>query len=165
MYEAPTFHDSDSILVAENNLKDAQGEIDRLRGRQLAWLKMVIRHRGIVRDGYRSLIDWTASRLDIPHTVARDLAYLARRLDDDTIDLIGRGHLPFDRTVSQQRLLQAGASPSDLAASRSSTWPGSRGWPPGSASSAGETSGARSRDSTSTCAFPKTVMYGTSQAG
>ncbi len=77
MYETPTFHDADSILVAENNLKDAQGEIDRLRGRQLAWLKMVVRHRGIVRDGYRSLIDWTASRLDIPHTVARDLAYLA----------------------------------------------------------------------------------------
>ena len=117
MYEVPTFHDADSILVAENNLKDAQGEIDRLRGRQLAWLKMVIRHRGIVRDGYRSLVDWTASRLDIPHTVARDLAYLARRLDDDTIDLIGRGHLPFDRTVTQQRLLQAGAGPADVAAS------------------------------------------------
>ncbi|MDE0137288.1 MAG: HNH endonuclease [bacterium] len=117
MYEAPTFHDADSILVAENNLKDTQREIDRLRGRQLAWLKMVMRHRGIVRDGYRSLIDWTASRLDIPHTVARDLAYLARRLDDDTIDLIGRGHLPFDRTVSQQRLLQAGATPADVAAS------------------------------------------------
>ena len=117
MYEAPAFHDGDSILVAENNLKDAQREIDRLRGRQLMWLKMVIRHRGIVRDGYRSLIDWTASRLDIPHTVARDLAYLARRLDDDRIDLIKRGHLPFDRTVSEQRLLQAGASPSDVAAS------------------------------------------------
>ena len=117
MYEAPTFHDADSILVAENNLKDAQGEIDRLRGRQLVWLKMVVRHRGIVRDGYRSLIDWIASRLDIPHTVARDLAYLARRLDDDRIDLIARGHLPFDRTVAEQRLIQAGASPTDVATS------------------------------------------------
>ena len=115
MYEVIALHDADSILVAEDNLRDAQREIDRLRGRQLAWLKMVIRHQGIVRDGYRSLVDWTASRLDIPHTVARDLAYLARRLDDDTIDLIGRGHLPFDRTVSQQRLLQAGASPADVA--------------------------------------------------
>ena len=38
-------------------------------------------------------------------------------MDDDTIDLIGRGHLPFDRTVSQQRLLQAGATPADVAAS------------------------------------------------
>ena len=117
VYEAPTFHDADSILVAENNLKDAQREIDRLRGRQLAWLKMVVRHRGIVRDGYRSLVDWTASRLDIPHAVARDLAYLALRLDDDRIDLIQRGHLPYDRTVSQQRLLQAGATPADVAAS------------------------------------------------
>ena len=111
------FHDADSLLVAENNLKDAQREIDRLRGRQLAWLKMVIRHRGTVRDGYRSLVDWTASRLDIPHTVARDLAYLARRLDDDTIELMQRGHLPFDRTVTTQRLLQAGAGPADVAAS------------------------------------------------
>ena len=110
MYEV-AFHDADSILVAENNLRDAQREIDRLRGRQLSWLKMVVRHRGIVRDGYRSLVDWTASRLDIPHTVARDLAYLARRLDDDTIDLIGRGHLPFDRTVAQQRLLQGRSRP------------------------------------------------------
>ena len=117
MYEAAALHDADSVLVAENNLKEAQREIDRLRGRQLGWLKMVIRHRGIVRDGYRSLVDWTASRLDIPHVVARDLAYLARRLDDDTIDLMKRGHLPFDRTVSTQRLLQAGASAADVAAS------------------------------------------------
>ena len=116
MYEA-TFHDADSVLVAENNLKDIQREIDRLRGRQLAWLKTVIRRRGIARDGYRSLVDWTASRLDIPHTVARDLAHLARRLDDDMIDLIQRGHLPFDRTVATQRLLQAGAAPADVAAS------------------------------------------------
>ena len=117
MYDVATFHDVDPMLVAENNLKEAQSEIDRLRGRQLGWLKMVIRHRGIVRDGYRSLVDWTASRLDIPHTVARDLAYLARRLDDDTIDLMKRGHLPFDRTVSTQRLLQAGAGSADVAAS------------------------------------------------
>ena len=117
MFEAVAFHDDDPVLVAENNLQDAQREIDRIRGRQLAWLKTVIRRRGIVRDGYRSLVDWTASRLDIPHSVAGDLAYLARRLDDDTIDLIRRGHLPFDRTVSEQRLLQAGAAPADVAAS------------------------------------------------
>ncbi len=116
MYEV-AFHDADPVLVAEDNLKDAQREIDRLRGRQLAWLKMVIRQRGTVRDGYRSLVDWTASILDIPHTVARDLAYLARRLDDDTIELMQRGHLPFDRTVTTQRLLQAGAGPADVAAS------------------------------------------------
>ncbi len=117
MYEGTAFHDADPVLVAENNLKDDQAEIDRLRGRQLAWLKMVIRRRGTVRDGYRSLADWTASRLDIPHTVARDLAYLARRLDDDVIDLIRRGHLPFDRTVAEQRLIQAGANASDVAGS------------------------------------------------
>ncbi len=117
MYEGTVFHDADPILVAENNLKDDQQQIDRLRGSQLAWLKMVIRQHGAVRDGYRSLTDWIASRLDIPHTVAQDLAYLARRLDDDVIDLIRRGHLPFDRTVYEQRLIQAGASPSDVAAS------------------------------------------------
>ena len=117
MHDVAAFHDADPMLIAENNLSDAQREIDSLRGRQLAWLKTVIRRQGIVRDGYRSLVDWTASRLDIPHSVARDLAYLARRLDDDTIDLIGRGHLPFDRTVSTQRLLQAGAGPADVAAS------------------------------------------------
>ncbi len=117
MYEGTAFHDADPVLVAENNLKDDQAEIDRLRGRQLAWLKMVIRRRGTVRDGYRSLADWTASRIDIPHTVARDLAYLARRLDDDVIDLIRRGHLPFDRTVAEQRLIQAGANASDVAGS------------------------------------------------
>ena len=117
MYEGTAFHDADPILVAEDNLKDHQREIDRQRGAQLAWLKMVIRHRGIVRDGYRSLVDWTASRLDIPHPVARDMAYLARRLDDDVIDLIRRGHLPFDRTVSEQRLIQVGASPSQVAGS------------------------------------------------
>ncbi len=71
MFEV-AFHDADPMLIAENNLQDAQREIDRLRGRQLAWLKTVIRRKGIVRDGYRSLVDWTASRPDIPHVVARD---------------------------------------------------------------------------------------------
>ena len=116
MYET-MFHDTDSVLIAENNLREAQSEIDRLRGRQVAWLKTVIRRRGIVRDGYRSLADWIASRLDIPHSVASDLAYLARRLDDDVIDLLQRGHLPFDRTVAEERLKQAGATSSDVAAS------------------------------------------------
>ena len=116
MYQA-TFHGTDPVLVAETGLQDAQREIDRLRGQQLGWLKMVIRQRGIIRDGYRSLVDWTASRLDIPHSVARDLAYLARRLDDDTIDLIRRGHLPFDRTVAEQRLIQSGAGAVDVAGS------------------------------------------------
>ena len=70
MYEV-AFHDADPILVAENNLKDTQREIDRLRGCQLGWLKMVIRRRATVRDGCRSLVDWTASRLDIPHNGRR----------------------------------------------------------------------------------------------
>ena len=56
MYQA-TFHDTDPVLVAETGLRDAQREIDRLRGQQLGWLKMVIRRRGIIRDGYRSLVD------------------------------------------------------------------------------------------------------------
>ena len=86
MYEV-AFHDAGSILIAENNLKETQREIDRLRG----WLKIVICHHwGFIRDEYRSLIDWTASRLDIPQVIARDLAYLARRLDGDTIDLMKR---------------------------------------------------------------------------
>ena len=49
--------------------------------------------------------------------MARDLAYVARRLDDDTIDLIRRGHLRFARIVSEQRLIQSGATPSDVAGS------------------------------------------------
>ncbi|MXZ06435.1 MAG: hypothetical protein F4Y75_02800, partial [Acidimicrobiia bacterium] len=76
--EATTFYDEDPIRAAEERLKERQAKIDRLRGEQLSWLKLVIRRKGTYRDGYRSLIDWTASRLDIPHKDAADLAYLAR---------------------------------------------------------------------------------------
>ena len=69
--EATTFYDEDPIRAAEERLKERQAKIDKLRGEQLSWLKLVIRRNGTYRDGYRSLVDWTASRLDIPHSSYR----------------------------------------------------------------------------------------------
>ena len=117
LYEAINFYGEDPIRAAEDRLKEDQKAIDRLRGRQLSWLKQVIRRKGIYRDGYRSLIDWTASRLDISHTYAKDLAYLARRLDDETISMVAEGYFSFSRTLYEQRLLDAGGDDQAVAES------------------------------------------------
>ncbi|MDE0642514.1 MAG: DUF222 domain-containing protein [bacterium] len=117
LYEAISFYGEDPIRAAEERIKEDQKAIDRLRGRQVSWLKLVIRRKGTYRDGYRSLIDWTASRLDIPHKDAADLAYLARRLDDETISMITEGYFSFSRTLSKQRLLDAGGDQAAVAES------------------------------------------------
>ena len=117
LYEAISFYGEDPIRAAEERIKEDQKAIDRLRGRQVSWLKLVIRRKGTYRDGYRSLIDWTASRLDIPHKDAADLAYLARRLDDETISMITEGYFSFSRTLAEQRLLDAGGDDAAVAES------------------------------------------------
>ncbi len=117
LYEAISFYGEDPIRAAEERIKEDQKAIDRLRGRQVSWLKLVIRRNGTYRDGYRSLIDWTASRLDIPHKDAADLAYLARRLDDETISMIAEGYFSFSRTLAEQRLIDAGGDQAVVAES------------------------------------------------
>ena len=102
----------------EAGLRRAQREIDILRGEQLMWLQGLDAHRVAYRDGYRSLVDWVAARLDEERRVARDLVFLAEQLSDYTIKLIRRGELSYTRTLAEVRLREAGAGLADIEKSK-----------------------------------------------
>ena len=89
-----------------------------MRGQQLMWLQGLDAQRAAYRDGYRSLVDWMAARLDEERTVARDLVFLAEQLSEYTIKLIRRGELSYTRTLAEARLREAGAGPADIEKSR-----------------------------------------------
>ena len=81
---------------AEAALVRGEAQISRARGEQLGWLKADARGATArARYGYRNPVDMVVSRLDVRRDLARELVYLAQRLDDDTVrtDPAGRSFL------------------------------------------------------------------------
>jgi len=56
--------------------------------------------------------------LDVRRDLARELAHLAQRLDDGTIESIHRGEVCDGRMLEETRLGEAGASPEEIARTR-----------------------------------------------
>lgn len=70
------------------------------------------------RYGYRYPVDLVVSPLDVRRDLARELAHLAQRLDDGTIESIHRGEVCDGRMLEETRLGEAGASPEEIARTR-----------------------------------------------
>ena len=103
---------------AEAGLVRGEAQISRVRGDQLAWLKITLRQHGPARFGYRNPADLVVSRMDVGRMVARELIYLAQRLDDESIEQIRRGIVSYTRLLEKTRLREVGASAEDIARSR-----------------------------------------------
>lgn len=103
---------------AEAALVRGEAQISRVRGEQLGWLKAMLWHHGPARYGYRSPVDMVVSRLDVRRDLARELVYLAQRLDDGTIGSIRQGELAYVRVLEETRLEKAGASAEEIARTR-----------------------------------------------
>ena len=103
---------------AEAALVRGEAQISRARGEQLGWLKAMLRHHGPARFGYRNPVDLVVSRLDVRRDLARELVYLAQRLDDGTIGSIRQGELAYLRVLEETRLEEAGASAEEIARTR-----------------------------------------------
>lgn len=61
-------------------------------------------------DGCRSMTEWVASRLDVSHSTARDLVFLAKANDAEAERLLAAGEIGLDRAVAIGRLRLSGAS-------------------------------------------------------
>lgn len=103
---------------AEAALVRGEAQISRARGEQLGWLKAMLRHHGPARYGYRNPVDLVVSRLDVRRDLARELVYLAQRLDDGRIERMRQGEISYVRVLEETRLREAGASPEDIARTR-----------------------------------------------
>ncbi|MYC85912.1 MAG: HNH endonuclease, partial [Acidimicrobiia bacterium] len=103
---------------AEAALVRGEAQISRARGEQLGWLKAMLWRHGPARYGYRSPVDMVVSRLDVRRDLARELVYLAQRLDDGTIGSIRQGEFAYVRVLEETRLEEAGASAEVIARTR-----------------------------------------------
>ncbi len=111
-------HPEVECAKAEAALVRGEAQISRTRGDQLAWLKVMLRHHGPARFGYRNPVDLVVSRLDVRRDLARELVYLAQRLDDERIERMRRGAVSYVRALEETRLMEAGASADEIARTR-----------------------------------------------
>ncbi len=99
----PTGLTTDQLETRLVELETIVGRIRRLQARLIAEAD---RRQLPTADGARSLIDWTAARLDVTHSTARHLLTLTHS------EMDGEG-LSFDRTVALTRLAQLSGQPVD----------------------------------------------------
>ncbi len=93
--------------------------IARLRGEQASLLRTLDAAQVAAMDGARSMLEWTASRLDVSDATARDLMFAAKSFDErpEVVPRMDDGEVSFDRAVATTRLALAGADAETLAAS------------------------------------------------
>ena len=103
---------------AEAAMVRCEAQISRARGEQLQWLKTVLWRHGPARYGYRNPVDMVVSRLDVRRDLARELVYLAQRLDDERIERMRQGAVSYVRVLEETRLQDAGASVEEIARTR-----------------------------------------------
>jgi hypothetical protein len=91
--------------------------IARARARQAQVLGRLDAAQVATMDGCRSMLEWTASRLDVTHDTARRLMRAAKDLAEHPGlgPTFGSNEPSFDRLVETLRLADAGASPSVIA--------------------------------------------------
>ena len=111
-------HREKETAKAEAGLVRAQAGVSRARGEQLYWVQSLLRFDGAARAGYASRVDLAAAVMDVHRTTAKNLVYLADRVDERTVDEIRKGRLPYVRVLEETRLQEAGATPEQVEASR-----------------------------------------------
>ncbi len=111
-------HREKETAKAEAGLVRAQAGISRARGDQLYWIQSLLLFDGARRAGYASRVDLTAAMMDVHRTTAKNLVYLADRIDEGTINAIRKGRLSYVRVLEETRLREAGAAPEQIQATR-----------------------------------------------
>lgn len=94
----------------EAALVRTEAQISRARGEQLRWVKGLLLNNSPLSFGYRNAVDYVVSRADVRRSTARDLVYLAERLDIGTVERILDGAVSYGRVLEETRLREAGAA-------------------------------------------------------
>ena len=102
----------------EQELLASEIVVARERARQIAILRALDLRQVAIADGCRSMVEWVASRLDVSHSIAGDLLFLAKANDGPVEQLLSAGEIGLQRAVLMVRLRQAGASDQQVIDSR-----------------------------------------------
>ena len=105
---------TDPALVADfkAELAESSTKISQLQARQLVIINQLQRAGIAGEDGARSMVDWTASTMDISHHAARQLVDAANRMyreDPFLFEELEAGDITLDRATATMRLLGASA--------------------------------------------------------
>jgi len=108
-----------SIDAMESRLLELETMVSRIRSEQLTILAELDVAQVAALDGSRSLVEWTAARMDVTSEAASALVYGSRVAAEhgELAKALGGGSITFDRMVATARLAGAGASPELLAGS------------------------------------------------
>ncbi|HJR92895.1 MAG TPA: hypothetical protein VJ938_10675, partial [Acidimicrobiia bacterium] len=101
----------------EGELVRLEAVVSRIRAVQARLVDEAGRQRLPFQDGARSLVDWTAGRLDITRETASDLVRLSRDDALSVLDHLDNGAITVDRAVLRCRLAATGASDEAMEAS------------------------------------------------
>jgi len=96
----------------EQELIACEALVSRARSRQAELLRILDGAQVDATDGSRSMLDWTAARLDVSHDTARQILEIARRLPDHQAIAarLETGGMTVDRALATARLAAAGAT-------------------------------------------------------
>ncbi len=111
-------HREKETAKAEAGLVRAQAGISRARGDQLYWIQGLFLFDGARRAGYASRVDLAAAMMDVHRNTAKNLVYLADRIDEGTVNAIRKGRLSYVRVLEETRLREAGATPEQIQQTR-----------------------------------------------
>ncbi len=108
-----------SIDQRERELLACERIIGKVLARELELLRSLDSDQVVQLDGSRSMADWVAARLDVSTDTARSLTRAARTLADqpEISSDLAAGSVSFDRAVATGRLVAAGATDEQVAAS------------------------------------------------
>lgn len=102
----------------EQELVLLESHIARVRARQIKLLTELDRHQVALSDGCRSMVEWTAGRLDVAPETAAALVRTSRASEPTVTTALAEGAVTFDRAVELTRLAGIGVRhPVDAGAS------------------------------------------------
>ena len=107
-----------SIDALERVLVEGERLISRIRSQQAEALARLDAAQVTQMDGSRSMIDWTAAKLDVCHGTARQLVQAAKRFCDhpEVAESVAAGEVSFERAMALVGLGDAGADAELVAA-------------------------------------------------
>jgi len=97
------FTDPELVTDFRAELAETKAEISRLRARQLTLLNQLQRAGVAEADGARSMVDWTATSLDVNYSTAQQLVDAANRMyrtDPYLYEQMEDGEISFDRAMT-----------------------------------------------------------------
>jgi 5-methylcytosine-specific restriction endonuclease McrA len=92
----------------EQELVSLERHVGRVRARQMMLLAELDRNQVALSDGCRSMVEWTAGRLDVAPETASALVRTSRTADLAVAKALAAGEVTFDRAVELSRLSLSG---------------------------------------------------------